>query len=142
MHLFKVSLCALFVFVISSSTFAADAPQIVVDAFKAYQSDGFEKAFSIWMKGSPLENDKSSLMSMKGGFTQIETAYGKMVGYEIIKVYQITKHNIRTYAVILYEKGPVYMYVDCYKSHSGWIIPELQFHTKPQMVLPGDVLPK
>ena len=94
------------------------------------------------MKGSPLENDKTSLMNMKGGFTQIETIYGKMVGHEIIKNYQITESVIRTYAVLLYEKGPLYLYVDCYRSGENWLIPEIQFHTKAQMILPKELIHK
>ena len=122
MNLCKIILCSFVMLIISNSAIAADAPIIVINAFKAYQSEGFDGAFAIWTKDSLLENDKLSLMNMRGGFTQIETTYGKMVGYIIIKVNQITESTIRTYAGILYEKGPVYMYVDCSKADSGWII--------------------
>jgi hypothetical protein len=116
--------------------FALEPPKIVTDGLDAYKNSGNEEAFKIWIKGSPLENDKTSYMNMKGGMTQIETIYGKMIGYEILKTINISHSTTRTYAVMLYEKGPVYLYADCYKSPNGWIIPELQFHTKPQMVLP------
>ncbi len=130
------------ILLLTTTAYAIEPPKIVTEAFDAYAKEGFDKAFSIWMKGSALENDTTSLMAMKGGFTQIETAYGKMIGHEIIKVYQITKFNIRTFAVILYEKGPLYLYVDCYNYGDNWIIPELQFHTKAQMILPNELLYK
>lgn len=140
MNCFKIFFIALSVLLIASSASAVDPPKIVTEAFDAYKNEGFNKAFDIWMKGSPLENDKTSLMNVRGGMTQIETMYGEMIGYEIIKTYPFTKYTIRTYALVLYEKGPLYMYIDCYKSNKGWIIPELLFHTKAQMILPSDLI--
>ena len=126
----------------NTPAFAIDTPEILSVSFDAYKNEGFEKAFKIWMKGSPLENDKTSLLSMKGGFTQIETLYGKMIGYEIIRNYRIAKNVVRTYAVLFYEKGPLYLYVDCYRAAENWIIPEMQFHTKAQMILPEKLIHK
>jgi len=116
--------------------FALEPPKIVTDGLDGYKKSGYDEAFKIWMKGSPLENDKTSYMNMKGGMTQIEAAYGRMIGYEILKSVNMSPSTTRTYAVILYEMGPLFLYMDCYKSPKGWIIPEIQFHTKPQMVLP------
>ncbi|MCG6918143.1 MAG: hypothetical protein LJE89_11440 [Deltaproteobacteria bacterium] len=125
---------------VTTPSYASDYPKIVTSALETYKRTGFDEAFKIWMNGSPLENDKTSLMNVRGGMTQVETIYGKMIGYELLKSYQISSATIRTYVVLFYEKGPLFMYLDCYKSPKGWIIPELQFHTQAQVILPKELL--
>jgi hypothetical protein len=142
MKIMKLFFLMLLILLLSSSVNAIEPPKIFVDGCDAYKKEGFDKAFSIWMKDSPLENDKTSLMNMKGGITQIETLYGKMIGYDIVKVYQITKVDLRVYGVLYYERGPLYVYADCYKSGDHWLIPEFQLHTKAQMILPNELIYK
>ena len=89
---------------------------------------------------SPLENDKTSLMDMKGIITQVESIYGNMIGYEIIKTIKITSSLNRVYAELNYEKGPVFMFIDCYKSPNGWIIPLMRFNAEADKILPDDFL--
>jgi hypothetical protein len=64
-------------------SFALEVPEIVTKGLEAYQETRYEEAFQIWLKNSPLENDKTSYTNIKGSFTQIEAGYGRMVGYEI-----------------------------------------------------------
>ena len=128
------------ILIISVGANALEPPKIVIDGYKAYEKEGFEKALSIWMKGSPLENDKTSLMDMKGIITQVESIYGKMIGYEIIKTIKITSSSNRIYAEMNYEKSPIFMFIDCYKSPNGWIISLMRFNTEADKILPNDFL--
>jgi hypothetical protein len=139
MKLFRTLFVILLVIGVPLTSFALEPPKIVTEAMDAYKKSGYEEAFKIWMRGSPLEDDKTSYMNIRGAFTQIETAYGKMVGYEIVKSVSISPSTIRTYAVILYQKGPLFVFFDCYNSLSGWIISQIQFNTKPNLVFP-DIL--
>lgn len=140
MKILRFFLLTIMILIISVGANALEPPKIVINGYKAYKKEGFEKALSIWMKGSPLENDKTSLMDMKGVITQVESIYGKMISYEIIKTIKITSSLNRVYAEICYEKGPVFMFIDCYKSPNGWIIPLIRFHTEPDKILPNDFL--
>ena len=124
----------------AAASYAEETPKIVIDAFEAYKKSSFEDAAKIWYKGSPMENDTTTKMNLKSGITKIETIYGKMIGYEVLDFLKISPSTNRTYAVILYEKGPLFMYVDCYKSPNGWIIPELVFNPRAHMILPREVL--
>ena len=124
---------------ISAASYADDVPKIVIDGLNAYKTSGFGEAFNVWLKGSPMESDKTTTMNLKGNFTQVESIYGKMTSYEILKSINISRLSNRIYAEIHYEKGPLFMIFDCYKSSNGWIIPTMRFHTEVDKILPDDV---
>jgi len=89
-----------------------------------------------------MESDKTTTMNLKGNFTQIETMLGKMTGYEILKTVKVSSTTMRVYAEIRYEKGPLFMFLDCYKSANGWIIPTVRFNTDADKILPEDIFTK
>ena len=60
---------------VTTPSYASDYPKIVTSALETYKRTGFDEAFKIWMNGSPLENDKTSLMNVRGG-TRIGTREG------------------------------------------------------------------
>jgi hypothetical protein len=122
------------------TSYADDVPKIVLDGLNVYKTSGFTEAFNVWLKGSPMESDKTTTMNLKGGFTQIESIFGKMIGYDILKTTNISSMTNRTYIEINYEKGPLFLYFDCYKSPSGWIIPMMKFHTEADKILPSNMI--
>lgn len=127
---------------VSATAYADEIPKMITDGFNTYKKSGYESAFNVWLKDSPIENDKTTMMNLKGSFTQIETMYGKIIGYEILKSVKLSSSTIRIYAEIPYEKGPLFMYIDCYKSQKGWIVPIMRFHTEAENILPDDVFSK
>lgn len=127
---------------VSANSYADEVPKIVVDGLNAYKTSGFTEAFNVWLKGSPMESDKTTTMNLKGGFTQIETLYGKMIGYDILKNIKISSTTKRVYLEVNYEKGPLFVYFDCYNSARGWIIPMMKFHTEADKILPANMLLK
>jgi hypothetical protein len=136
----KILIGVLAIFFITATSYADDVPKIVIDGFNAYKISGVGEAINVWLKGSPMESDKMGIVQLQGGFTQIESAYGKMVSYEILKSIKISPVSNRIYAEILYERGPVFMFFDCYKSLNGWIIPIVRCHTEVDKILPADFL--
>jgi hypothetical protein len=117
-----------------------DVPNIVTDGFAAYQKSGGKAALAAWLKGSPMENDTTTNINMTGLLGQIETAYGKMVGFDTLRVVVVSPALQRVYVLIKFEKGPMYASFDCYKAPAGWIIPILNFNTKASEVLPANFL--
>ena len=126
----------------SVNSYADEVPKIVIDGLTAYKTSGYEEAFNVWLKGSPMESDKTTTMKLKGGFTQIETFFGKMIGFNILKNFKISSMTTRVYLEADYEKGPLFVYFDCYNSARGWIISMMKFHTEADKILPMDVLLK
>jgi hypothetical protein len=130
----------LFVFLFAAASYAEDVPKLVTNGLDAYKATGSTEAFAIWLKGSPLEADKTTMSSLKDSFTQVETMYGKMIGYDILRTVKISSRTNRIYAEIQYEKGPLFMYIDCYKSLNGWIVPMMRFHTDADKILSNEAL--
>ena len=123
---------------ITRSAIAQDnIPSIVTDGLTAYQKAGAKTAVLVWLKGSNTQNETSS---MEGVLNQIETAYGKMVGFEVVRVVSVSPSFQRVYVLIKYEGGPGYASFDCYRTPVHWIIPQLGVFTRPNEVWPADLL--
>jgi len=138
----RILLLIVTLFIMSTTAFAQEVPKIVTQGLDANKASGYMEAFSIWLKGSPLESDKTTMMNLKGAFTQIESMYGKATGYELLRTISISQSTIRVYAEIRYEKGPLFIFFDCYKSSNGWIIPMMKFQNEADKVLPEDFFKK
>ncbi len=121
---------------------AAEPPSIIKDGFDAYKEKGAASAFETWLRGSALEGDTTTKLSVLGGITQIEAAYGKVESFEVIATFTPTARLRRVYAVSYHAKGPVFSYFDLYKSEKSWVIYMLNFNTKPQDILPRSLLDK
>ncbi len=130
----------LFVFFFATASHADDVSKLVTGGLEAYKATGSADAFAIWLKGSPLEADKTTLSSLKDSFTQVETMYGKMIGYDVLRTVKISSRTNRVYAEIQYEKGPLFMYIDCYRSPNGWIVAMMRFHTDADRILSNEAL--
>src|SRR5437773_1555036 len=94
--------------VVSSAFAQKDIPGVVTDGLNAYQKSGGKAALTAWLKGSPMENDTTTSISMSGLLGQIDTAYGKMVGFDVLQVVLVSPVLQRIYVLIRFEKGPVY----------------------------------
>ncbi len=118
---------------------ADEPPPVVIAGLDAYRTNGLKGAYEIWSKGS-LENDKGSRDMVLTGLGQVESAYGKMTGYDIVKTVPIGSVVKRVYLVVHYERGPVYAYMDCYNTAEKWLVTDLLFHTKANLVFPPKLL--
>ena len=87
-----------------------------------------------------MENDKASRQAVIGGLTQMEGFYGKMKDYDLLKAVKIGSSVRRTYVVLLYERGPAYAYVECYKAGEKWIVTDMMFNSKANLVFPASLL--
>jgi hypothetical protein len=114
-------------------------PAIVVEGMREFAARGLRAALATWLRGSPVENS-GALEQMAAAVTPIEAAYGRMVGYEVVRVVPVSPSVRRVYAVLRYERGPLYAYFDCYRAASGWVIPTLLTHTQASQILPADLL--
>jgi hypothetical protein len=77
---------------------------------------------------------------MLGTLNGIETLYGRMTGFDPLRTVVVSRSLIRVYVLIRFQKGPLYTAFDCYKAQDGWIIPSLNWNTKPDIILPKDLL--
>lgn len=128
------------IIVLTGSAFAEMEPHsLVVEGLNAYQRNGGKAGLAVWTRGSAIQNDE-----LKGGsadgFDQIEKSYGKMIGFEVIRVVPIAESMQRVYILLKYERGPAYASFDCYLSSNVWIIPMMNYSVRPSAILPNSIL--
>ena len=95
-------------FCVGSAHAQSDIPAILTDGLVAYQKSGGEAAMAVWLKDSPIETDTTTRINVAGGLAQVATAYGKMVGYEVLRNVSISPSLRRIYVLGKFEKGPVF----------------------------------
>lgn len=137
-RVFMILLCAFFLAQTTAKA-ADDVPSVVISGLNTYRTNSLKAAYEIWSRGT-LENDKASREAAVSGLTQVESIYGKMTGYDIVKVVPVGAVVKRIYFVVHYEKGPVYAYFDCYNTGEKWVVTDLLFHTKANLVFPASLL--
>ncbi|HWB61735.1 MAG TPA: hypothetical protein VG733_19790 [Chthoniobacteraceae bacterium] len=129
-----VTLCA------AGSAFAEEGvPKIVSEGFEIYQKYDNKAAVATWLKNSPVGTDANNA-KVADTLSQIETAYGRVLGFELIRVVNLTPSMRRVYVLIRYERGPAYASYDCYFVQGAWIISGLDFNTKMNEILPSNIL--
>jgi len=115
-------------------------PDIVSNGLNAYLKSGAKAALDIWIKGSVRESDSETRIKFLNAMIELETSYGKMIGWELIRVVTITPSTRWVYGVAKFEKGPVWMSFQCYNPAGHWILPGFDLNTKASVILPPDLL--
>ncbi len=116
-----------------------DVPGVVSAGFAAYETKGLRAALAVWLEGSPASN-AATTEQMIATLTPVETAYGSLMGHEIVRVVPVTPSLRRVYAIIRYERGPLFISFDCYRTGKDWIIPMVFTNTRAAEILPAALL--
>ena len=122
---------------LAGSAFANPQPlDLVIEGLNSYCRSGGAAAVETWQKGSVREG----FSFVEEFFAQTEKLYGRVLGFETIRVVPVSASMQRVYILLKYERGPAYLSFDCYKPDSNWIIPRMNCDTKPEAVLPERLL--
>ena len=125
----------------NAGTTRAEVPAIVTRGLEAYRAYGLSGALDVWLAGSPVGDNATAKAGMLTGLAPLETVYGKMIGWDIVDVIEVSAHVRRVYVVVRMERGPLYGFLDCYqKATDDWIIPGVLFNAKAQDILPSRYL--
>lgn len=114
-----------------------DIPAIVSDGFAAYAKGGSDAALTVWCKGSPMEADLTQRMNTANNLTKFEGAYGKYLGWELVKVYTLTPSSKVVFAAAKFERGPLWLAFSCYKATDTWSIAQLGMDAIAMRILPS-----
>ena len=114
-----------------------DLPSIVLAGLNEYKVKGPDAAVKAWIKGSAFETSIEA-MSQANTFRQVEAMYGAYIGYQVIKVKEISKTSKLAYVSIDYEKGPLFSSFLSYKSGEKWLLASFTFNMKPEVILPNN----
>lgn len=120
---------------------AQEPPPIVVDGLKAVVRSGIDTAVTIWLKGSPIQDDSASRARLTEAFGMLPTWFGKPIDFELLKTYPVGTHLKRTYAILLFEGGPMFFRFEYYLGPKGWTLQHIDFNTERAKILPEALLP-
>jgi hypothetical protein len=124
----------------SSSEETIQLPKILIDALSSYEQNGADSLMPMLLKGSALADDKTAL-SQSNNIKQIETFYGKYLGYEPSRVVKLCNSTSIYYYVMNYEYGPLFGMTIIYNSpKKGSIVTTYNFHTKPENIYTPELL--
>ena len=132
----SIALCLPVAAQTASSPALADVPTLITDGFAAYAKSGSDSAMDVWCKGSPMESDLTTRMTTASNLTKFEGAYGKYIGWELVKVYTLTPSTKVVFAVAKFEKGPLWLAFSCYKAVDTWNIPLIGMASDSMKILP------
>ena len=116
-------------------------PEVVSRGLLAYKATGGQDAITVWMKGSPSENEANPKIAA-GDLAKIEATYGKMIGFDPIRMVSLTPSLLRVHVAVKYDRGPLFFTLDCYKSVSDkdWVVYLIDFNANPEAVFPREIL--
>ena len=116
----------------------AGIPDIVLKGFETYQKFGTVSGVDAWFKGSAFEAADKDAVTAK--MAHVESTYGTITGYELLRTVRLTPSTRRVYVAAKFNKGVAWMFFDCYKPATDWIILRLEFSTKADEVIPMNIL--
>jgi len=118
-------------------------PAIVLAGLSDYSFKGADGAIKAWTKGGILEGSKEAA-SQLALLKEIESLYGPFSSGHLIETHALTPRAQLVYVTLNYDRGPAFArfvaFKEVAKVREDWIISDLTVGTKPEAILPGDLL--
>ena len=124
---------------VSAQTQQSDIPDIVRAGLDSMKTAGLEAGVRTWLRGSPID-ESGAAERVATGLAPVTQKYGAYVDYEILAVVPLGEKERRVYLALHYDRGPLYLWIDCYHAASGWIIPAFLANPQPQQILPPSMI--
>jgi hypothetical protein len=144
----RVPIFTLICTLISTSAFAADEsiPPIIKAGFEAYAAKGAEAAWTTWNladsqksiggKEQLTAEDKARFVAT---LTDAAKDYGKPLGFELVRSYDISLSYKTLFFVWRFEKKPLFCMFVCYRDQHTWKILNFFLTSDPREYLSESV---
>lgn len=113
----------------------SDVPPVASAGLETFRAAGADSAIAVWLQGTSFDTP-ATRASLGQGFARMAEQTGQMVGYDVVRVLPVGTHVRRVYAVLHYERGPAYLYLELYRTPSRWVTQSVQFNAAPEDVFP------
>ena len=107
----------------------SSAPRIVEKALKQYGVKGSEGFMHTLLGGSPVDTGQN-VQFLAGELKQVETAYGKYMGYGGVRKVVVSPLTALFFIVIHYEHGPLFSISTLYGEVGKEVVVGFDFHTE------------
>ena len=109
-------------------------PDVALRGLQALREGHDDVAVGMWTTTWPKEEVKR----VRADLAKVPKALGRLNGYEVVRVFELTPHLRRIYARLDYEQGPLYLTVAAYRSGTPWQVPlgNLEFSSDAKRIFP------
>jgi hypothetical protein len=108
---------------------------IIEAGFSAWTKSGVSLALDAWQKGGLLEND-NKIAAQLGYFRGLDRTVGNYRSYDVLETKALGQNSQILYLSINFEHGAVYARFHLYRSEKNWVVQNLDFSTRPEMLMP------
>lgn len=117
----------------------AELPPVAAAGLAAFEQAGADSAIAVWLRGTSMDTP-ATRASLGQGFARMAEQTGTMLGYDVVRVFPIGTHVRRVYAVLHYERGPAYLFMELYRTPDDWMMQSVQFNAAAEDVFPSALL--
>ncbi len=123
---------------------ASEAPDIVMNGFKALETKGYIPALDVWTQNSVLGLDKNAIANLNKFFlVKTTTGYGgTFTGSDIIRTVNLSQSTEMVYAVATYQHEELFMSFTCFRPRptDKWVVNTIAMNNDPSKILPTNIL--
>mgnify|MGYP005989876231 CR=1 FL=1 len=113
---------------------AAKTPEVVVEALEAYKAAGHQGFFNRLVQFGPLKDDPKNQLN---GFLHRANSLGFYRDHEVVRCQALSNRVTRTYLIIHYTEGVLFLRVDSYLPPEGRnVTTTLKWSTDSEAILP------
>jgi hypothetical protein len=145
-RLIAMAVAACFYLAIASGVQAAavDAPPtfpaILQAGFNVWPRDGAAGAIDIWQKGGLLEGDRK-VSTQIHYFMRVAPVIGAYKSFDLIQAQRTSQASQLVYLALNFDRAAVYARFLLYRTEQDWVVQNMDFNVRPEMLIPWMALP-
>jgi hypothetical protein len=98
-------------------------------------------AFTQWTSSWTSPPDSAKRQALVGS-CDLFKQFGKLNGYDLVRIVPVTENLTRIYVVLRYDIEPVYLMLVAYRPAGEWRITTVNWNTNADRVLPSAFVPQ
>jgi len=95
-----------------------------------------DSAAALWTVTWVRAGDEAKKQQLLASFRQLPEVAGHPLGYDLIRIIDVTPHLRRVYVLLRCQRQPVYFLVVLYQARDRWTVNTINWHTDADQVLP------
>jgi hypothetical protein len=130
-----------FLVLAEGATGQVDLPGPVQRGLDALRHGHYDDVGKEWAGSRTTANATGSPQQVTSSFKTFGAVAGPLVGYDVVKVLDVTPHIKRVYIALLYKTQPAYLMLVVYRPGNESVVTTLTWNTDPDKVFPPSVVP-
>ena len=110
-------------------------PVLLQKGFDLLKTAGPVAAFGTWREGGVLDEDVNAKDEINT-FREMVKRLRNYRSYEVIEIKEIGTTSKILYVSMSFERGVLYGSFLVWKSDRDWVVQQMDFNTKPQVIMP------